>query len=260
MFKITVMIILISVLFIVSCDEATGPSAQLPSGMEFVTIPSGSFLMGSPESLPYSPDNERPVHTVTFDYSFEIMTTEVTEGMWEEVMGVNPVPIPRGSDHPACYISWNYSHEFIAMLNNLDSNHTYRLPSESEWEYACRAGTTTAYYWGDDPDGTEGDQYACFYGSGGHHAVASKLPNAWGLYDMSGNVKELCQDSWHDDYNGAPSDGSFWRASSDSTCIHRGGHSFVFQSGVRSARRGSTNSLTRGDCNTGLRLVRTSLL
>ena len=258
MLKMMVVIILVSFLFIMSCDEATGPSALLPAGMEFVTIPSGSFLMGSPESLPYSPDCERPVHTVTFSYSFEMMTTEVTEGMWEEVMGVNPVPIPKGSDHPACYVSWIYSQEFIAMLNNLDPNHTYRLPSEAEWEYACRAGTTTAYYWGDDPEGTEGSQYAYFYSTCRVMPVASLLPNAWGLYDMSGNVNEWCQDSWHDDYNGAPTDGSAWELPSDSSCVSRGGNASSAQFLVRSAVRGS-DSITHGSCYAGLRLVRTEL-
>ena len=191
----------------------------LPSGMHFVSIPSGSFEMGSSV---YSP--ERPVHTVYID-EFEMMTTEVTQGMWEEVMGSNPSHDKGvGSDYPVYYVSWNDCQEFIDRMNDIDPGHTYRLPSESEWEYGCRAGTTTRFYWGDDPDETEIDEYAWWGGNSGSstHPVAQKQPNAWGLYDMSGNVWEWCEDKWHSNYDGAPTNGSAYTRSGSSR-VRRGG-------------------------------------
>ena len=220
----------------------TTPSlgGELPEGMEFVTIPEGNFEMGAPEGEPGSSHNERPVHTVTFDYTFEMMTTEVTQGMWYEVMGEYPSSgYGVGDDYPVYYVSWNDCQEFIDAMNLLDPSHTYRLPSESEWEYCCRAGTTTRFYWGEDPDETEIDAYAWFSGNAGStaHPVAQKLPNDWGLYDMSGNVWEWCQDWYHSNYNGAPDDGSAWEDPVGSDRVSRGGSWSCYASGCRSAYR-----------------------
>ena len=222
---------------------------ELPIGMEFVSIPYGRFEMGSSSS---DRDTERPVHTVYID-EFEMMTTEVTQGMWEEVMGESIYDLRDaqnsswelygvGSDYPVYYVSWKDCQEFVDRLNEMDTGHTYRLPSESEWEYACRAGTTTEYYWGDSSSESVMGQY-CWYDesveSGSTHPVAQKLPNAWGLYDMSGNVWEWCEDRWHDDYNGAPNNGSAWTSgSSDSRVVIRGGSWDLDASFCRSARRG----------------------
>jgi len=234
--------------------------------MSFASIPSGSFVMGGASGW----GHEEPVHTVHIS-SFEMMTTEVTQGMWEEVMGTSVTYqmneseygeyglFGEGSDYPMYYVSWNDCQEFIAKLNALDPSHTYRLPSESEWEYACRAGTTTKYYWGDSdsesvmgwycwyfvnsgnrilPDDTEWDfdlllgEWGC-----GAHPVAQKEPNAWGLYDMSGNVWEWCEDRWHSDYNGAPTDGSAWTSGSSSLRVRRGGSWNNDASYCRSANR-----------------------
>jgi formylglycine-generating enzyme required for sulfatase activity len=206
-------------------DSLTTP-LPLPEGMEFVTIPSGSFQMGSPESDPDSYDNERPVHTVTFDYSFEMMTTEVTQGMWEEVMGSTPASdFGVGLNYPVYYVSWYDCLEFTDQLNLLDTEYEYRLPSEAEWEYACRAGTTTPYYWGDTLSYIQIDQYAWYDGNSGGttHPVAQKLPNGWGLYDMSGNVLEWCEDWYHTSYSGAPTDGSPWVSPSSLNRVLRGG-------------------------------------
>jgi len=203
--------------------------------------------------------DEEPVHTVHIS-SFEMMTTEVTQGMWESVMGSNPAhDYGVGANYPVYYVSWNDCQEFIAKLNVLDPDHTYRLPSESEWEYACRAGTTTKYYWGDSDSKSVMGRY-CWYGedwnSGSTHPVAQKEPNAWGLYDMSGNVWEWCEDRWHSDYNGAPTDGSAWTSGSSSGRVFRGGSwGNRVASGCRSAGR-NYNSPGYSNSGLGFRLSR----
>jgi len=191
----------------------------LPDGMEFVSIPSGSFLMGSPAFEADRGCDERQ-HTVTVE-SFELMTTEVTQGMWEEVMGTNPAhDYGVGDDYPVYYVTWHDCQDFIDRLNSLDTMHEYRLPSEAEWEYACRAGTTMAYYWGE----TMRDEYCwCWDNSDGAlHPVGRKLPNAWGLYDMSGNVWEWCQDVYTAEYVECPANGAAY-IGSGSYRVYRGG-------------------------------------
>ena len=179
-------------------SESFTIAVGLPTGMEFVSIPQGSFQMGAPEGEQGSSSRERPVHTVTFNYDFEIMTTEVTQGMWLEVMGGNPSHFTGDLNRPVEYVSWDDCQVFVDAMNILDPYHTYRLPSESEWEYCCRAGTTERFYWGEDPGNTDINNYAWWAcNSGGTHPVAQKLPNAWSLYDMSGNVYEWCEDWYH---------------------------------------------------------------
>lgn len=220
------------VFLLVRCD---GPKMGLVTGMEFVTIPAGSFEMGSPSSESgRHGDEER--HSV-YVSSFEIMTTEVTQGMWEEVMGTTIDEMRSrsefdygltgsgsGSGYPMYYVSWNDCQDFIAKLNDLDPDHTYRLPSEAEWEYACRAGTTTRFYWGDSHSESTVGRY-CWYeeNSGGNtHPVGTKPPNAWGLYDMLGNVWEWCQDVYTSDYDDCPTNGSVYRGSGSNRVL-RGG-------------------------------------
>ncbi len=130
-----------------------------------------------------------------------------------------------GVNYPMFYVSWYDCQEFINELNSIDTEHIYRLPSESEWEYACRAGTTTRFYWGDSNSESAVGNY-CWYrfnSSSSTHPVATKLPNAWGLYDMSGNVYEWCEDTWHSSYEGAPTDGSAWVSSGGYSRVRRGG-------------------------------------
>ena len=221
-------------------------SSQLPEDMEFITVPAGSFDMGAPIEEEPSNDNERPVHTVTFDYSFEIMSTEVTQGIWLEVMGSNP-SFFTGLDRPVEMVDWYDCQEFVNKVNTLDPYHTYRLPSESEWEYSCRAGTSTRFFWGEDPFETEINAYAWYSGNSGEstHPVAEKFPNPLGLYDINGNVYEWCQDSYHVNYVGAPADGSPWMNGEDSIGVLRGGSWFNDPGRQRSGAVESVETLDR---------------
>ncbi|MCD4708042.1 MAG: formylglycine-generating enzyme family protein [Candidatus Sabulitectum sp.] len=224
-----------------SVPEAGQVSSGPLEGMEFAYIPSGSFMMGSPSSEGGRDNDERPFHAVNVN-SFQFMTTEVTQGMWEEVMGYNPShDYGVGADYPVYYVSWNDCQEFIGKLNNLDPDYTYRLPTESEWEYACRAGTTTKFYWGDSDLESVMGCYCWYYTNSNFSTapVRTKQPNAWGLYDISGNVWEWCQDWYHISYDGAPSDGSarvspeaLWR-------VHRGGSRLSYSWSCQPASRGN---------------------
>jgi len=196
--------------------------------MEFVKIPAGEFMMGSPSSEKDRFTDEVPFHKVTIKESYYYLGKfEVTQKQWEAVMGDNPSHF-KGDDLPVEMVSWNDIQEFIEKLNKMEGTDKYRLPSETEWEYACRAGTTTRYSFGDD-ESKLGD-YACYDKNSGSflqshstHAVGQRKPNPWSLYDMHGNVYEWCQDTWHENYKGAPSDGRVWEDESSSNRVVRGG-------------------------------------
>ena len=173
---------------VIGCGS-TGPDENILEGSSFITVSPGEFQMGAPEEEEGSTPLERPVHTVSVNYTFEIMTTEVTQGMWEQVTGENPSTSGvQGDDYPVYNVSWNDCVEFCSTLNTLDNDYYYRLPTESEWEYCCRAGTETPYYWGSDP-------FMMFYhawcnGTAGTsaHPTGQLSDNAFGLHDIAGNM------------------------------------------------------------------------
>jgi formylglycine-generating enzyme required for sulfatase activity/serine/threonine protein kinase len=194
-------------------STSTGPPSQsrtLPNaaGIDFVSIPAGSFMMGSNSGA----EDEKPVHTVTISKGFYMAKYEVTQAQWEAVMARNPSRYP-GANLPVESVSWTDAIAFIARLNSRNDGFKYRLPTEAEWEYAARAGTTTTYYWGDEITqacryANVGDQSAkgkypgvtlieCEDGYPDSAPVGKFQPNSFGLYDMSGNVAEMCQD-WYD--------------------------------------------------------------
>ncbi|NMG18769.1 caspase, EACC1-associated type [Brasilonema bromeliae] len=197
--------------------------------LEMVAIPGGQFLMGSPENEPERLANESPQHTVTIQ-PFHMGKFPVTQAQWQAVaalpkvkIDLNPDPSSfKGANRPVEKVSWDNAIEFCARLAN-KTGKPYRLPSEAEWEYACRAGTTTPFHFGEtittDLANYNGNY---IYASGpkgeyrGQTTEVGKFPsNAFGLYDMHGNIWEWCQDAWYESYEGAPADGTAWMSEND---------------------------------------------
>jgi formylglycine-generating enzyme required for sulfatase activity len=214
-------------------------------GIEFVLIPAGEFLMGSDrEKDPATHDAETPQHPVRISKPFYLGTYEVTLAEWDAVMGNNP-PNPEGGGIPVIFVSWGDAQEFVTRLNEKEGHTRYRLPTEAEWEYAARAGSTGAYSFGDDADSF--DRYAWYTGNSGGkaHPVGQKEANAWGLYDMYGNVFEWVHD-WNGRYADAPAidpEGP----SSGSYRMFRGGSWNVDAKYCRSASRYAFDSNIRDD-------------
>lgn len=206
---------------------------HLGTGMEFVLLPAGSFLMGSPVGEKMSKDTERPQHKVMVR-SFLISKYEVTQGVWKKIMETEPWKGKRnirvGGQYPVNYISWQDAQSFCAKTG-LD------LPSESEWEYASRAGSKGPHYWGSQDHplnyiwGWDNSQFRI-----SAQKVGMKQPNAFGLYDTLGNVSEYCLDNWHPNYKGHPTDGSSWEGE-DQGKVTRGGRWLDSQNRTRCADR-----------------------
>jgi formylglycine-generating enzyme required for sulfatase activity len=224
------------------------------TSMELVLIPSGKSMIGSPSYEQGRMDNEGPVHKVTINEPFYIGKYPVTQKQWVKLMGENPSKF-KGEDRPVESVSFVDVQNFIEKLNEKERTYKYRLPSESEWEYACRAGNQSSYYFGEDESKLA--DYAWYAENSGDqtHHVGLKKPNPWGLHDMHGNVWEWCQDKWHDNYDGAPSDGSAWEVGVNSTYVNRGGSWYFGAGHCRSADRLRSNQIFR-DEDLGFRLVR----
>ena len=206
---------------------------------EMVQIPGGSFMMGSDTDF----DDEKPAHPVKVA-AFMMSKYELTQGQWKAVMGNNPSLFKECGDNcPVENVSWNDVQAYVAKIN-AKTGGKYRLPSEAEWEYAARAGSTGRWSFGDDE--TQLGKHAWFgaYVAGGNsgektHPVGLKLANKFGLHDMYGNVWEWVEDCWHDNYNGAPVDGSAWTKGCENRVarVLRGGGWFSGALFARSAFR-----------------------
>ena len=246
--------------------------------LEMVQIPGGTFTMGSPEEKPIRGflglfvdseggeegrnNSESPQHKVTVQ-SFFIGKYLVTQAQYQAIIGKNHSQF-KGTKRPVEQVYWNDAVKFCQHLSQ-KTGHTYRLPSEAEWEYACRAGTTTPFYFGETitPDlvNYNGDySYACAP-KGKYREQTTDVgtfpPNAFGLYDMHGNVWEWCQDTWNSNYQGAPTDGNAWTDNDNKYRVLRGGswkYNPVF---CRSAFRSYVNGIEHNDINVkiGFRLV-----
>ena len=164
--------------------------------LEMVLIEPGSFTMGLAKDELGRSGNDWPLHEVKITRPFYIGKYEVTQAQWESVMGNNPSSFSGRPNHPVEKVRWQTCQKFIKKLNALGQG-TFRLPTEAEWEYACRAGTRTRFSFGDSLENA--DKYMWWEGNNepnGTKEVGLKLPNPWGLYDMHGNVQEWCADRW----------------------------------------------------------------
>ena len=223
----------------INVETITIDLAGLPSGakpLEMVLIQPGTFVMGSPPTEQDRGDDEGPQHDVTISQAFYLGRYEVTQAQWEAVMGGTPSYFSGNPDRPVDSVSWDDCQAYIESLNGLDQG-TFRLPTEAEWEYACRAGTTTRFYWGDDPSNSEIIDYAWYTEYSGHrtHDVGQKLPNPWGLNDMSGNVHEWCEDTYGSYTSSAQTDPE--GPPPGNTPVVRGGHWYDSPGECRSAYR-----------------------
>ncbi|MGH9835429.1 MAG: SUMF1/EgtB/PvdO family nonheme iron enzyme [Blastocatellia bacterium] len=220
--------------------------------LEMIHIPGGSFLMGSPEGV--GGDDEHPQHHVTLS-PFYLGKYPVTQAQWRVVMGNVPSRF-RGNELPVEGVSWEDAVKFCEVVSKRTGK-TYRLPTEAEWEYACRAGSTGLYCFGDDE--SQLDEYAWYAKNSGDvtHPVGKKKPNASGLFDMHGNIWEWCEDDWFDSYTGAPVDGRAWvdEPSRYSFRVFRGGGWGSDAVSCRSARRFNDLLFHRGGL--GVRLLMT---
>lgn len=235
-------------------QEATPKPPALPStwwnslGMEFVLIPAGTFQMGS-----HKVNSEKPVHTVRISQPFYLGKTEVTQGQWQAVIGSNTSSFTGDANLPVESVSWEDVQEFLRRLEAREPGAGYRLPTEAEWEYAARAGSTTAYSFGDDTRQLGAYAWYADNAGGRTHPVGQKQPNAWGLYDMHGNVMERVQD-WYGPYAaGAVVDPS--GPASGAIRVNRGGSWLLPDMLCQSAFRYFLASGDR-DPGLGLRLLR----
>ena len=224
-------------------------------GIRMLLIPAGEFLMGSPDSDSDALTHEKPQHRVKLTRPFYLGVCAVTQEEYERVMGKNPSRFQGDPQRPVETVSWNDAVEFCRRLSENEGKQ-YRLPTEAEWEYACRAGTTTKWCFGDSE--SQLGEYAWYdENSGGTtHPVGEKKPNAWGVYDMHGNVWEWCAD-WYEAgyYSASPADDPQCPSSGDVRVL-RGGSWLIFPGGSRSAFRLGSAPDDRSRDN-GFRLART---
>ena len=236
-------------------EEAPQIKSIVVNGVSFkmIRIPAGEFLMGSPPNEKDREDDEGPQHRVVLN-SFWMGETEVTQGLWKAVMTKNPSKfLDCGDECPVEQVSWNDIQKFIDKLNGFDQTNKYRLPTEAEWEYACRAGSSTRFSFGDD-DFWLIIEHA-WYNSSSTHPVAQKKPNAFGLYDMHGNVWEWCQDRYEENYYSHSPERNPKGPKTGDYRVVRGGSWLGSENYLRSADRGKQEPDSRHYRFLGFRLA-----
>jgi formylglycine-generating enzyme required for sulfatase activity len=223
--------------------------------LEMVKIPAGSFLMGSADNDESAYSSEKPQHRVNLQ-EFYLGKYPVTQEQYQAIMGKNPSSFKDNPKNPVEDVSWNDVQDFCQKLSE-KTGKKYRLPSEAEWEYACRAGTQTRYYFGDDE--MKLGEYAWYVENSDSktHPVGEKKPNNWGLYDMHGNVWEWCEDGWHRNYKNVPKNGNSWNDnhSQSSLRLLRGGSWFKDPRYCRSAFRNRFDAVNCRNFDFGFRLA-----
>ena len=258
-----------SVQIIVSAGQPESKTVMLPGDvpLDLVWISEGSYTMGHEvgDAIWYGEDPE-PAHEVTIASGFWLSRYEVTKAQWTAVMGTTPwsgeEEVLEHPDSPAVYVSWNDAQDFVVAVNAYTGG-LFRLPSEAEWEYACRAGTTTLFYWGGEQHEDQIERYAWIRSNSRYadeayaHVTGQLFPNPWGLYDMVGNVSEWCEDDWHEDYVDAPADSSPWvDAPRAADRVERGGDYGSSDGRAASAYRGYGYSASYQNSKIGFRLVK----
>jgi formylglycine-generating enzyme required for sulfatase activity len=220
--------------------------------LELIQLPAGQFMMGTSDNYNEAWHEEKPQHLVKVK-AFAMGKYPITKAQYKAVMGNKISRFQGHPNHPVERMSWDDAQKFCRKLSQATGKQ-YRLPTEAEWEYACRAGTTTRYYFGDNARRL-GD-YAWFRDNSNKtiHPVGQKRPNAWGLYDMQGNVWEWCEDGWHDNYQGVPTDGSAWTQGENNHRVLRGGGWYGSSRFGRSSYRSGSNPGFRSD-DIGFRVV-----
>ena len=233
------------------------------NGPEMVIIPAGKFRMGDIQGK--GAKDEQPVHEVHIRRPFAVSRYEITFDQYDEFAKATGRNLPddegfgRGR-RPVIRVSWNDAGDYAEWLSQ-QTGKRYRLPSEAEWEYAARAGTETAYWWGNEMKPGLANCMSCGTGRDSRQTepVGSFKPNPFGLYDTAGNAREWVQDCWHENYHGAPSDGSAWEKEHNGNCngrVHRGGaFRSVNKGNVLSSSRRMYRAGARPD-HVGFRLVR----
>lgn len=233
------------------------PMREGEPGPEMVVVPAGAFLMGSPDAEPGHLQHESPQHRVVFAKPFAVGRYAVTFDEYDRFCTASKRDRPgdggwgRGK-RPVVNVSWYDAQEYCAWLA-AQTGQGYRLPNEAEWEYACRAGSTTAFWWGDAINTGQANYGGHWpYGGGASGEFREQtvpadafLPNPWGLYQMHGNVWEWCADHWHGDYSGAPDDGSLWADGDTDFRVLRGGSWISHPGRLRSARRNRGGAVYR---------------
>ena len=244
-------------------QQGTGDSAPSPGETfqdcaecpKMVVVPSGRFTMGSSRGEAGHEDDEEPLRRVRIDYRFAVGVYEVTFAEWYACLDAggcgNYIPDNEGwgrGNRPVINVSWEDAQSYVSWLS-ARTGKTYRLLSESEWEYVARAGTETAYSWGDSIGVNRANCDGC--GSAWDDEmpapVGSFEANAWGVYDMHGNVWEWVEDCWNVSYEGAPADGSAWESGDCSARVLRGGSWDYSPRKLRSAFRFLSSTVSRYD-------------
>lgn len=214
-----------------SLPEADAVEVELPPGLIWVSIPDGSFEMGCSPLDSLCNFTEYPQHTVTVS-GFRITETEITQAQYEQVMGTNPSHFEGCQDCPVEEVTWHDAKTFCEAVGG-------RLPSEAEWEYAARAGTTLSFYCGLQTTCLVDIAWYSENSDSTTHPVGEKTANAFGLYDMLGNVSEWTEDCWHSDYTDAPSTGGVWSGGDCTYRVLRGGS--WGNIGLRASQRSRAN-------------------
>jgi len=223
---------------------------------DMVTIEAGSFQMGSNDY-----DREKPIHKVTIKNSFELGKYPVTVGEYLHFVKATKKEIlekwsKKKENHPVTDVSWDDAVEYCSWLNEQQKEYVYRLPTEAEWEYACRAGTTTTWSFGDDEGVLKEYAWYSKNSDGSTHEVGKREKNPWGLKDMHGNVWEWCQDDYVDNYKNTPKDGKPYIDKNAKSKILRGGSWFSYAYVTRSSYRNGGDPTNRIN-DVGFRLLRT---